>query len=734
MKVNEDIIELFLFELIERIVRFYQHLDKVQEQFFSSKENSGHKITFITSYKECLIKILEIGVEARKKNEFTDTDKIKIINECINEINHLHKNELGHLPRPSEPNELKRFDRIINKQIEKFNEAIEKSELNNKNLRKEISIYTTEDFGEETFNGDPLLEFKIHRINDKLLSSRTFNTQKIIVDTTDNDSYHIKIPRIDAYNPCKWPTLLHELGHHLWKKEFFGNSTIENHFISFANNNENDFINERNQIINLNNWLLECWCDLFAAATMGPALWYSQYSSFIFNGIYELNFDKSGKYPYPFPAFRLKLIKRVLTHRLQNSLVDCGVNSMLSCEMLISKLDTNFIKDQRWMRLFQLFEKYFLQNFFTKDETKIFLGSEHFNEQIEPLLKYTKEIDNKIISNLLDDLKVNLPIPTKRMKEEEVFEKFNSVQEILLSAWIFRNSTLKEEVFKKLEINESESLQTIFESKILKAFSFFDNNILKSIQVTEWVTLFEENIDILKSNEFIKEIKEYIVKHNEKIESGEIEKKIISNQYVDFEIYNKLLSKELRIIPLINPKQIGTTSLDIRLGTSFQFYFHNQIGILDYTDKISLENTEQNTKTIDLDFLDSITIAPQQFMLGHSMEYLLLPDDLSAELDGRSSFARSGLQIHMTTGFVEPGFAGVLTFEFYNAGPNPIRLFPGMRIGQLRFIPVQEPAIPYSKKRDAKYKGLLSHNRGLQSKDEEVQILLKAIQTKNNKH
>ncbi|MBN2612910.1 MAG: dCTP deaminase, partial [Bacteroidales bacterium] len=227
--------------------------------------------------------------------------------------------------------------------------------------------------------------------------------------------------------------------------------------------------------------------------------------------------------------------------------------------------------------------------------------------------------------------------------------------------------------------------------------------------------------------------KDFISIRNKKDKSKKATNDAFDNQYVDFEIYNKILNKELRIIPLINPKQIGTTSLDIRLGTSFQFYFPNQIGILDYTDNKSLDNTEQNTKTVDLDYLESITIAPKQFMLGHSLEYILLPDDLSAELDGRSSFARSGLQIHMTAGFVEPGFAGVLTYEFYNTGPNPIRLFPGMRIGQLRFIPVKKPAIPYSKKRDAKYKGLLSHNKGLQSKDEEVQIILKAINSEKKK-
>lgn len=731
MEIKENITRLLLYELIERIVRFYQHLDKVQEQFFSIPDESGHKVLLINSYKECLNKLFEIGVETEKNSTLNQSAKLSIIIECILKIRSLHINYLGHLPRPSEPNELKRFNRIINKQIDKFNRAIKTLNISGKKklLGKNISIYMSENFGEETFNGDPLSEFKKKEINNALITDKKLSVSKIDITDTRNNTYHIIIPRIDTYNPCKWPTLLHELGHHLMRKEFFNKSHIDDYFKASLKLNDRRFVKECEKYINVNNWLTECWCDLFAAATMGPAFWFSQFSSFVFNGSFKLMPDDKGKYSYPFPEFRLKLIKRLLRHRLKNTLGNSCRKSMLQSEILINYLDSNFEED-KWRRLFVLFEKFFLLFFFTKDQTKIFLGSDQFNDQIEPLLKYTKEIDNKSINNLVKDLNNKLPICTKRINEHEIFEHSNSVQEILLGAWIYRNTKLKATVYNYLRNANRDNFPIILKDKILKAFTDFDNNILRSIQVTEWVNLFSENLDNPSRLKFLEEIKESIKKKSVSEVNG---KSRYSNQLVDYEIYKVIEGKELRIIPLIDPKQIGTTSLDIRLGTSFQFYYPNQIGILDYTDLESINNTEVSTKTIDLDFLESVTISPKQFILGHSMEYLSLPNYLSAELDGRSSFARSGLQIHMTAGFIEPGFAGVLTFEFFNAGPNPIRLFPGMRIGQLRFIPVEEPAIPYSKKRDAKYKGLLSHNKGLQSRDDEVSILLKAIDTKNNR-
>jgi len=102
------------------------------------------------------------------------------------------------------------------------------------------------------------------------------------------------------------------------------------------------------------------------------------------------------------------------------------------------------------------------------------------------------------------------------------------------------------------------------------------------------------------------------------------------------------------------------------------------------------------------------------------MEYIKLPSNMAAQLEGRSSFARLGLQVHMTAGFVDPGFEGVLTFEIYNAGHNPIRLYPGLRVAQLRFMNTSVPGRPYDRNVEAKYGGLLLQHESLQFKDKEI--------------
>jgi len=148
-----------------------------------------------------------------------------------------------------------------------------------------------------------------------------------------------------------------------------------------------------------------------------------------------------------------------------------------------------------------------------------------------------------------------------------------------------------------------------------------------------------------------------------------------------------------------------------------------------------MDDKIHNSKMIDLDFLESITISPGQFILGHSMEYLKLPPKIAGQVEGRSSFARLGLQIHMTASFIDPGFEGVLTFEIYNAGPNPIKLYPGLRIAQLRFFNGNSPVIPYNRNLDAKYSGLLTHNDSKQFNDYEmIKIRNELIKVNSNKY
>ncbi len=77
-------------------------------------------------------------------------------------------------------------------------------------------------------------------------------------------------------------------------------------------------------------------------------------------------------------------------------------------------------------------------------------------------------------------------------------------------------------------------------------------------------------------------------------------------------------------------------------------------------------------------------IQPGEFLLGSTAESLRLDKSLCARVEGKSSLGRLGLMIHSTAGFVDPGFEGNLTLEFFNAAPRPIRLWAGMRVGQIR--------------------------------------------------
>jgi dCTP deaminase len=140
--------------------------------------------------------------------------------------------------------------------------------------------------------------------------------------------------------------------------------------------------------------------------------------------------------------------------------------------------------------------------------------------------------------------------------------------------------------------------------------------------------------------------------------------------------------------------------------------------MLDSDDNIS------DSVEVDIDFGQGMDIGPGQFMLAHTLEYIKLPTNVAAQVEGRSSFARIGLQVHMTANLVEAGFDGCLTLEILNSGPSSIRLYPGMRIAQLRFFRLaSEPQYPYGHSGENKYRGRLSHNKTRQFSDWETKAI-----------
>jgi dCTP deaminase len=84
---------------------------------------------------------------------------------------------------------------------------------------------------------------------------------------------------------------------------------------------------------------------------------------------------------------------------------------------------------------------------------------------------------------------------------------------------------------------------------------------------------------------------------------------------------------------------------------------------------------------------------PGEFVLGTTYEAVTLPDDIAAQLDGKSSLGRLGLLVHSTAGWVDPLFSGQVTLELSNVAGLPIKLWPGMKIGQLVCLRMSSPVL-----------------------------------------
>ena len=702
-------------------------------------------------YNECLIKILRCSLSlstplfnggTSHEGERCDS-LINEIQELIHLINQLHR-KLGFLPRPPEPPELRRFGRILAKHSMKLS----------KSEKSEISIYVDENIAEETLYVDPLAEFK-----DKVINIKVNEINKIIgentIDKCSNEletaGFHVTIPRIDASNSCRWPTLVHELAHKILKSEPFKDYSIEDDFNKFIDTVRSEVsldINS-NPKIDIKKWLEECWCDLLGAIVMGPAFWFSQASVFIFGGKSE-DFGKIGP-THPPHLFRLLLITNILRHRFKDAFFqNCEISLDLYRKLFDYfdiKCDDGFLKKSDIRYIFDLFKAYFIDNFFTKnDDGSLSLANPSLNEHIASLIKYTSDIKAEVIDSMVLKLEEGAPVPSYRTYKNDSFqERPSHVQEVLFAAWLYRNNKFKDSILKEYDeilkevLSDDSRLWDKFRKTIVKKFRGFNFSVLRSIQVGEWFDLLggkQEAIDYLKKKcsstkevttaqeeETVEqsggEAQEDLLNTSEKADEGESHGTVLA----DYEIYELLKSEDLLIIPLMNLKeQLGSTSLDIRLGTSFQVFYPNQVGIIDLTDSDSIKNANRFSNLIDLDFMEPITLAPGQFVLGHSMEYIKLPRNISAEVEGRSSFARLGIEVHMTASLVDPGFQGVLTYEIFNAGPNPIKLYPGLRIGQLRFFSGNPPSEPYDRNPTAKYKGLLQHHNSLQSNDYEVEL------------
>jgi dCTP deaminase len=150
-----------------------------------------------------------------------------------------------------------------------------------------------------------------------------------------------------------------------------------------------------------------------------------------------------------------------------------------------------------------------------------------------------------------------------------------------------------------------------------------------------------------------------------------------------------------------DPALLQPSSVDVRVDRYFRVFRNNLYPFIDV--RQAQEDLTELVEIGDAPFI----LHPGEFVLGSTLERIRLPDDLVARLEGKSSLGRLGLLIHSTAGFIDPGWDGHVTLELSNVANLPITIYRGMKIGQLSFMELSEPAAsPYgSDALGSKYQG-----------------------------
>jgi dCTP deaminase len=144
------------------------------------------------------------------------------------------------------------------------------------------------------------------------------------------------------------------------------------------------------------------------------------------------------------------------------------------------------------------------------------------------------------------------------------------------------------------------------------------------------------------------------------------------------------------------------SSVDVRVDRYFRVFHNARYPFIDVK-----QPQEELTELLEVDGTTPFILHPGEFVLGSTLERVRLPDDLVARLEGKSSLGRLGLLIHSTAGFIDPGWDGHVTLELSNVANLPITIYHGMKIGQVSFVQLSEPAeTPYgSGALGSKYQG-----------------------------
>jgi dCTP deaminase len=154
----------------------------------------------------------------------------------------------------------------------------------------------------------------------------------------------------------------------------------------------------------------------------------------------------------------------------------------------------------------------------------------------------------------------------------------------------------------------------------------------------------------------------------------------------DRDLIDELKAGQLQLEPF-DPALVQPSSIDVRLDRFFRV-FNNHL----YTHIDPAVQQDDLTAMVEVADGQPFVLHPGEFVLASTLEVITLGDQLAGRLEGKSSLGRLGLLTHSTAGFIDPGFSGHVTLELSNVANLPIRLWPGMKIGQLCIFRLSSPA------------------------------------------
>jgi dCTP deaminase len=154
----------------------------------------------------------------------------------------------------------------------------------------------------------------------------------------------------------------------------------------------------------------------------------------------------------------------------------------------------------------------------------------------------------------------------------------------------------------------------------------------------------------------------------------------------DGDIRKEIASGRISLEPW-DPEMVQPSSVDVRIDRYFRVFENHRYPHID-----PAEEQPDLTRLVETPGDEPFILHPGEFVLASTYEVVTLPADVSARLEGKSSIGRLGLLTHSTAGFIDAGFSGHVTLELSNVATLPIKLWPGMKIGQLCFFRLTSPA------------------------------------------